>query len=123
ALSGDPVRDLKGMLDAARKIYDYGPRAVLVKGGHVEVEPGVALDILYDGERFEELRAPRTDPRFTHGAGCALSAAIAANLALGKTLHAAVFNAKQWLSRAIAKGFVPGRGEGHGSPDHEINAV
>lgn len=118
ALAGVPVRDRETMREAARRIAALGPRAVLVKGGHVDVEAGLAIDVLYDGRDFEEFRAPRADSRMTRGTGCTLSAAIAALLALGKPLPAAIAGAKDYLTRAIAAGFAPG--EGHGVPDHGV---
>jgi hydroxymethylpyrimidine/phosphomethylpyrimidine kinase len=122
ALGSPPIRTLDDMCEAARRIFDLGPKAVLIKGGHVEVEPGKAVDVLYDGQRFQEFRAPRHATQHTHGTGCALSAAIAASLAHGKDIDAAVLDAKSWLWNAIAKAFVPGRGEGRGCPDYNINA-
>jgi hydroxymethylpyrimidine/phosphomethylpyrimidine kinase len=112
ALAGMAVRDRADMYEAARRIAALGPRAVLVKGGHVEIEAGVAIDVLHDGRDFVEIAAPRADARFTHGTGCALSAAITALLARGRPLEDAVREAKSWITRAIANGFAPGRGHG-----------
>jgi hydroxymethylpyrimidine/phosphomethylpyrimidine kinase len=119
ALAGIPVRDLAGMREAARRIRDMGPRAVLVKGGHVEETGALVVDLLLDeGGALHEMRGPRLDARHTHGTGCALSAAIAALLARGRPLAAAVDEARRWLALALARGAVPGRGAGHGCPDH-----
>ncbi len=117
---GPPVRTRADMEDAARRIADLGPRAVLLKGGHLAIEPGVALDLLHLRDTGEsiEFRAPRQDPRHTHGTGCTLSAAIAAGLALGKPLPEAVAIAKDFLTRALAAGIAPG--SGHGCPDHRV---
>ena len=120
ALGADKIRGIDSMCEAARRIHGLGPRWVLIKGGHVDVEEGMAVDILFDGERFQELRGPRIDTRHTHGTGCALSAAIAAGLAIGKEVDSAVLDAKAWLSRALTCAFVPGRGEGRGCPDHAV---
>ncbi len=95
---------------AAKRILALGPAAVIVKGGHV---PGPdAVDLLYDGRRFTELRAPRIDTRNAHGTGCTFAAAIAANLAVGRSLHEAAERAKAYVSGALRAGFAIGRGNG-----------
>ncbi len=111
SLEAGSVRDRAGMRDVARRLRDLGPRAVLVKGGHLGAgEP--ALDLLYDDAGFEEISAPRLETTCTHGTGCTLSAAIAANLARGLALRDAVARAKRYLTAAMAAGFRPGRGLG-----------
>ena len=92
---------------------DLGARAALVKGGHL---PGPAVDVLWDGREATELRAERIDSRHTHGTGCTLSAAIAAQLALGQDLPSAARLAKDYVTRAIAQ--APGLGAGHGPLRH-----
>jgi hydroxymethylpyrimidine/phosphomethylpyrimidine kinase len=98
-LTGRPVRDPAGMRDAARALVGMGARAALVTGGHLR---GPALDVLYDGESFEELSETRIETRSTHGTGCRLSAAIAAGIARGEQLHAAVTAAKRFVTRELA---------------------
>jgi len=98
---------------AAERIIGLGARAVIVKGGHIE---GDALDVLFDGRTFVELRAPRIESRHTHGTGCTFSAAIAARLALGDDLAHAAHAAKAYVTRAIAQ--APGLGHGHGPLQH-----
>jgi hydroxymethylpyrimidine/phosphomethylpyrimidine kinase len=92
---------------------ELGPRAVLVKGGHLE---GAAVDVLFDGREVVELRADRIDTPHTHGTGCTLSSAIAARLARGDDLGTAVRAAKIYVTRAIAQ--APGLGHGHGPLQH-----
>jgi hydroxymethylpyrimidine/phosphomethylpyrimidine kinase len=110
ALAGIPVRTLDQAREAAKRIAALGARAVIVKGGHLEVAD--AIDVFYDGRDFGELRAERIATRHTHGTGCTFSAAIAANLALGLPLAEAVARAKQYLTEAIRR--APGLGKGHG---------
>ena len=77
-----PEGACRGELDrrlAAGMIADLGARAVLIKGGHGR--GGEVRDLLFDGRFFTEFVAPRIRTRATHGTGCTLSAAIAANLA------------------------------------------
>jgi hydroxymethylpyrimidine/phosphomethylpyrimidine kinase len=88
------------MAGAARALTDLGARAVLVKGGHLGGD--TVTDVLYDragGVRY--FARPRVDVR-THGTGCRLSAAIAASLALGASLDAAVEAAGHFVHDFIA---------------------
>jgi hydroxymethylpyrimidine/phosphomethylpyrimidine kinase len=112
-LTGLRIDSLEGLHRAARRLVDLGARAALVKGGHLE---GPAIDVLWDGRNATELRAERIDSRHTHGTGCTLSAAIAAQLALGQDLPAAARLAKDYVTRAIAQ--APGLGAGHGPLRH-----
>jgi hydroxymethylpyrimidine/phosphomethylpyrimidine kinase len=109
ALAGIPVTTEAAMADAARRIHAQGPAWVLVKGGHLD---GDAVDLLYDGRTLERLTAPRIPTPHTHGTGCTYSAAIAAALARGATVPAAVAEAKRYVTAAIRAGFPLGRGVG-----------
>jgi hydroxymethylpyrimidine/phosphomethylpyrimidine kinase len=109
ALAGMPVDSEADMEAAARRIHALGPRAVLVKGGHLK---DTATDILWDGATLIRFPAPRLDSTSTHGTGCTLSAAIAAGLARGDVLAAAVRRAKAYVTAAIREGFQAGRGVG-----------
>ena len=113
-LLGRAVGNEAEMRDSARAMCDLGAGAALVKGGHLS--GGNAVDVLYDGSEFVHLVAPRIETRHTHGTGCTYSAAITALLARGGTLVAAVREAKDFISRAIAA--APGIGRGHGPVDH-----
>jgi hydroxymethylpyrimidine/phosphomethylpyrimidine kinase len=108
-LAGIPVTSPGEMEEAARRIHRLGSQNVLVKGGHLR---GEALDLLYDGRGFTPFSAPRVDSANTHGTGCTYSAAIAAGLAMGRPLVAAVGEAKAYVTRAILEGFSVGRGVG-----------
>jgi hydroxymethylpyrimidine/phosphomethylpyrimidine kinase len=109
ALAGMPVGSLAEMEEAARRIRALGPRHVLVKGGHLKE---TATDLLWDGRTLTRFDAPRLDSPHTHGTGCTFSAAIAANLALGRPLIEAVREAKAYVTAAIREGFALGRGVG-----------
>ncbi len=111
-LTGAPVEDAAGMERAARRIAAMGPRHVLVKGGHLA---GDAMDLLLSDGRVHAFAAPRIDSVHTHGTGCVLSASIAARLARGDTVPAAVAGAKDFVRRAIAG--APGLGSGCGPVD------
>jgi len=108
-LTGVVVDDESGLRKAADAVLALGPKAVLVKGGHLA---GEAVDLLWDGETEHRVRAPRLDNRHTHGTGCTLASAIAARLALGDQLPVAVDAAKEYVTGAIAAGFPLGAGIG-----------
>ena len=109
-LAGFAVERADGARRAARKIAALGARAVLVKGGH---GPGDRIrDVLWTGRRFRVFEGPRISTTATHGTGCALSSAIAANLALGFGVEAAVERGIRYLRGALERGFFPGGGAG-----------
>ena len=108
--------DEAGMRDQAEALVSLGARAVLLKGGHGDGPESV--DILPDGQEIHRLAAPRVDTRNTHGTGCTLSSAIAANLAQGASLLEAVTAAKSYVSRAIAHADALRIGHGHGPVHH-----
>jgi hydroxymethylpyrimidine/phosphomethylpyrimidine kinase len=113
-LAGVRIRSRAEMHDAARRLSDACPGAVLVKGGHL---PGAeVVDVLYLKGVFHEFAAPRVAGRATHGTGCTLAAAIAAGLARGHDLPSAVESAKAYVSGAMRRG-VP-VGAGHQPLDH-----
>jgi hydroxymethylpyrimidine/phosphomethylpyrimidine kinase len=115
ALTGKPIANRQDQRAAAIALMDLGPRAVLVKGGHLD---GPAVDVFHDGHQTVELEAERIDTPHTHGTGCTLSSAIAARLALGDDLPSAVRAAKAYVTRAIAQ--APGLGHGHGPLQHFV---
>jgi hydroxymethylpyrimidine/phosphomethylpyrimidine kinase len=113
-LSGQPIRSLDDMRDAARRIAEIGPRVVVVKGGHAEGPE--SIDVACTRSGTFELRGPRLASRSTHGTGCTLSSAIAANLANGLAEEDAVRKARQFLEGAIRN--APDIGAGHGPLEH-----
>jgi hydroxymethylpyrimidine/phosphomethylpyrimidine kinase len=116
ALVDGSVRSRADMQAAARALVAMGARAALVKGGHLA---GSAYDVLYADDRLVELDAPRIAVASTHGTGCTLSAAIAAGLARGEPLVAAVERAKRYVYAAL----VNARAVGGGSRalDHSVD--
>jgi hydroxymethylpyrimidine/phosphomethylpyrimidine kinase len=113
-LSGVRVDSLAHAREAARRIHDFGPSAVIVKGGHLREQQ--AVDLLYDGRDFTEIAGPWLESRNTHGTGCTFAAALAANLALGLALPEAARRAKAYVAEAIRHGLTVGRG--YGVPNH-----
>ncbi len=112
-LTGQQIETLDDMRAAAQAIHALGPRHVVVKGGHRAADP---VDVYFDGERFVELRAERISTPHTHGTGCTFSAAIAAFMARGLSVDAAVTGAKNYITEAIRH--APGLGSGHGPIEH-----
>jgi len=110
-LSGLEIHTLDDMRLAAERIYQLGAKAVVVKGGGL---PGKqrGIDIWFDGDRSEVLQTTTVDTKNTHGTGCTLSAAIAANLALGKDLLSAVRLAKYYVTAALHSALDIGQGTG-----------
>jgi hydroxymethylpyrimidine/phosphomethylpyrimidine kinase len=110
AICGFAVGDLDSMRRAAREILKLGATNVLIKGGHLA---GDAVDLLHTADgAFHEFASPRIDTRHTHGTGCALSAAITAELAKGTPLVEAILTSKAFVTEAIRSN--PGLGGGSG---------
>ena len=102
ALLGEPVA--KSEADMARQgaaLLEFGPRAVLMKGGHLEGEN--AIDLLVTEDAARRYAAPRLASGNLHGTGCTLSSAIAANIVLGASLPEAVAAAKAFVRQAIER--------------------
>jgi hydroxymethylpyrimidine/phosphomethylpyrimidine kinase len=114
ALTGSSIRSLEDMRDAAMRILRLGPRVVLVKGGHAA--GAESIDVCVTAAGSFEVRGPRIDTPHTHGTGCTLSSAIAANLALGLPEREAIELAREYLDGAIRH--APGLGGGHGPLNH-----
>ncbi len=112
-LAGFKVNSLKGMKKAAHQIYRMGTKYVVIKGGHLK---GMAVDLLYDGERFSEMEGPRIESKNTHGTGCTFASAIATLLARGEPVDEAVRKAKNFITMAIRSGLNLGKGHGPTNP-------
>ena len=108
-LSGIPIRGKDDMIAAARRIAQSCNCAVLLKGGHSISD---ANDLLYAKGELHWFKGRRIDNPNTHGTGCTLSSAIAANLALGYDLAESVYRAKQYLTCALAAMLDLGKGSG-----------
>ncbi len=108
-LAGRRITGLAGMREAARIIHDYGPAYVYIKGGHLS---GPLVDLLFDGQNFCELYAPRIRTRNLHGSGCTLASAICAGLAKEQSVPEAISKAKEYISAAIERSYSVGKGPG-----------
>ena len=115
-LSGLTIESKEDMLTAAKQIGDNYHCAVLLKGGHSIND---ANDLLYTSGEFQWFEGKRIDNPNTHGTGCTLSSAIAANLAKGCNLADAVRRAKDYISGALAA--MLDLGQGSGPMDHAFD--
>jgi len=108
------ITDEAGMAAAGRKLLSMGPKAVLMKGGHL---PGKnVVDLLLSGDKIERFSSPRIYSQHTHGTGCTLASSIACGLAQGMTVNTAVTRARRYVYEAIRT--APGLGLGHGPLNH-----
>ncbi|KAI7844455.1 hypothetical protein COHA_001959 [Chlorella ohadii] len=111
---GRAITDVEAMRAAAEELHRYGPQWVLIKGGHLvgasaehnggaaaeeaaalAGPPAVVTDVLFDGKNMMELTEPYVSTGNTHGTGCSLASAIAAELAKGADVSTAVRRAKK----------------------------
>jgi hydroxymethylpyrimidine/phosphomethylpyrimidine kinase len=112
AITGLSVDNPIEMKEAAHKLHQMGAKAVVVTGGHLT--PAIdLLSVHKNGELYQEdFRGDHKNSNSTHGTGCALSTAIACNLAQGKGLVKSVMEAKAYVAVAIAHGQSIGKGVG-----------
>lgn len=99
---------------AGKIIQQMGAKNVLIKGGHL-IDSTLSTDYLFTLDGIEEIGAERIDTTSTHGTGCVLSAAIAANLALKNDLEMSVRIAKEFVTNAIRNS--PNIGKGNSPID------
>jgi len=113
-LSNTEIKNLRDAEVAAKKISDFGPKAVVIKGGHLKGKN--AVDLLYYRGNITKFSVPKLDVKTTHGTGCSFSAAIAAELAKKMDIPVAVENAKKIVTLGIKFGLNIGRGYGPVNP-------
>lgn len=117
-LSNIKISSSEDMITAAKIIGDKYNSAVLLKGGHSIND---ANDLLYSENEFRWFKGKRINNPNTHGTGCTLSSAIAANLAKGKNLSESVEKAKSYISNALADMLDLGKGSGPMNHSFAIN--
>jgi len=130
ALSGRRIRTAADARDAALRIQEMGPRAVIITGGHAPAtmragdetdrhpaasgwrsrDHGDVVDLLLDGGDWHEFAVERIDAPPLHGTGCTFASAVAAGLALDRTLDEAARRAQQFVAEAIRHAVPVGRG-------------
>ncbi|KAL4743819.1 Phosphomethylpyrimidine kinase-domain-containing protein [Aspergillus similis] len=123
--------DLQGLIDLAKRVAALGSRAVLLKGGHLPLtkdyktakgsdDASRVIDVLYDGEEVIQFETEYLVSKNTHGTGCSLASAIAANLALGKDLKRAVRNGVRFVEAGIKTSYDIGKGSGPINHFHSV---
>ena len=118
-LGRDPAQDSEETVAQGRALLDLGAKAVVMKGGHAK--GARCIDRLVTVSGVVAMEKSRITTRNTHGTGCSLSSAIAAELAKGAALETAVRNAQDWLHDAICMADRLDIGSGHG-PVHHFHA-
>lgn len=111
---GFPIQSDQDRKQACRRLYQMGPKAVLIKGGHADDKK--ATDFLFDGTDYYTFPSARIETPHTHGTGCTYSAAIATFLARGFQLPEAVKQAKEFITEAIRFSLPIGKGQGPTNP-------
>ena len=118
-LSGMKIDDHNSVKKAAKVLCDLGPRAVLMKGGHMRSKADIdtVTDFLFEGgELIEAFTSPRLDTPNTHGTGCTLASAIATGLSQNLGIRDSVEKARNFVFEAIKT--APGYGKGYGPLNH-----
>ncbi|MDR0909412.1 MAG: bifunctional hydroxymethylpyrimidine kinase/phosphomethylpyrimidine kinase [Spirochaetaceae bacterium] len=116
------ITTLKQMEEACKIIAGKGARHVFLKGGSKlaqsdsSIEKGRAVDLYYDGQRFEQIESSLIDTTWTHGAGCTTAAAITSGLARGLKAYEAIVLAKKFISESLSHGFPLNQWVGPGNP-------
>ncbi|PYH47528.1 DNA-directed DNA polymerase alpha catalytic subunit POL1 [Aspergillus saccharolyticus JOP 1030-1] len=126
--------DLPGMVQLARQICYLGSKGVLLKGGHLPLtrdhkipqnqdDACIVVDVLYDGEEVTLFETDFLISKNTHGTGCSLASAIAANLALGQSMKRAVRSAVRFVEAGIKTSFDIGKGSGPINHFHSLHSL
>lgn len=103
------IRSVDEMKEAVRQLKEFGPKWVVLKGGHLDGDP---VDVLWNGSELIELPGRRIVTQHDNGSGCTFSSAIAALLAQGLDVPTAVCQAKRYMQGAFEAGFAVGQGKG-----------
>lgn len=119
-LANVPIKTVNDMQNAGKHIMQQGCNALLLKGGHLDQEELTSLLFTSNGE-IESFTSAKINTKNMHGSGCTLSSAIAAYIALGKSLQDAVALAQDYVHTAIYYGKDVTTGKGHGPMNHFYN--
>ncbi|PLX67925.1 MAG: bifunctional hydroxymethylpyrimidine kinase/phosphomethylpyrimidine kinase [Denitrovibrio sp.] len=115
-ITGKKIVSSSDMQEICLELTDMGAKCVLLKGGHMGTIE--ANDLLFDGDEFHTFTSKRIETKNTHGTGCTLASAIAANLAKGFSIYEAVSMAKEYIQGAIEHADELNIGSGHGPVHH-----
>ncbi|HEC01890.1 MAG TPA: bifunctional hydroxymethylpyrimidine kinase/phosphomethylpyrimidine kinase, partial [Sphingomonadales bacterium] len=112
----DPIDTIEDMIRVGEKLRAMGPKAVLVKGGHLTGD--ILTDVLVTGNGVREFSSPKIATDNTHGTGCTLATAIAVGMGQGMDVNGAVLRGHDYVQKAIMK--APGYGCGKGPLNHLV---
>ena len=115
-LTGLKIEDSDSLREAGDKLLEMGAGATVMKGGHLK--GAMVIDLLLTEDGVATMTAPRLKSKNTHGTGCTLASAIAANLALGTDIGEAVSTAREFVYEAIRT--APDYGQGNGPLNHGL---
>lgn len=115
-LTGQTIKDVDDLTKAGDTLLSHNVYAALMKGGHLKGKS--LVDVLVSEEGANIMSGPRLNSRHTHGTGCTLASAVAANMALGAPLDAAVQTAREFVFQAIKT--APKLGGGNGPLNHGL---
>jgi hypothetical protein len=129
----DP-QNIEDLIQLAKQLHELGPKSILLKGGHLPLnkervaakgpqEACIVVDVLYNGSDVTLLEADFLTSRNTHGTGCSLASAIAANLASGECLERAVRAAVRYVEAGIKTSVDMGRGNGPINHFHSLYSL
>ena len=125
ALANHSVDTYEHKVEASKILFDFGAKAILLKGGHEE--GGTKSDILFtnskSGIESTIFTSESITTRNTHGTGCTLSSAITAFMARGYDIVEAISEAKSFITKAIRHGADVEIGHGHGPVNHGFNPL
>ena len=116
-LTGIVINTLDDMQKAALKIHEMGVQNIIIKGGHLPEQYGI-IDLLFDGETFEEQHSQRIKTNNSHGTGCAFASSLASQIAKGASLSSAFKGAHDYVNSALQQGSSLRLGHGKGSLQH-----
>lgn len=119
-LTGIPVKGIDDMQEAAAMIMQMNPKALLLKGGHLQSEKLTSMLVNTAG-LIQEYHSDKIDTKNMHGSGCTLSSAIASYLAIGDSLRGAVAKAQVYVHGAIFNAADVIIGKGNGPLNHSYN--
>ncbi|HEY8891175.1 MAG TPA: bifunctional hydroxymethylpyrimidine kinase/phosphomethylpyrimidine kinase [Clostridium sp.] len=111
------IETVEDMEKAVREMHKLGCKNILLKGGHMQ---GDAIDVFYDGKEMLHFTSERINTKNTHGTGCTLSSAIAANLALGFSMKESIKKSKLYITIAIKHSLDIGHGVGPTNHFYEL---
>lgn len=112
-LSGIKIENEESLKNAALKIYSFGPKFIIIKGGHGSTKNTVT-DVLFDGKNFTKFISKKVNTKNTHGTGCTFSAALASQIARGQNIMEAIKTTKKFIKLSLSEGRKLKIGNGHG---------